>query len=76
MYDDEFGAPTELGATSWRVARRTDEASTPELRSLQGVAVYLRADGTRYALFESPYWLDRVENEQPELTLDRMLAEG
>ena len=38
--EHEFGAPTELSATSWRVARQTDEASTPELRSLQGVAVY------------------------------------
>ena len=27
--EHEFGAPTELSATSWRVARRTDEASTP-----------------------------------------------
>jgi peptide chain release factor 3 len=74
--EHEFGAPTELGATSWRVARRTDEASTPELRSLQGVAVYLRADGTRYALFESPYWLARVENDHPELSLEKLVAEG
>ena len=74
--EHEFGAPTELGATSWRVARRTDEASTPELRSLQGVAVYLRADGTRYALFESPYWLARVEDDHPELTLEKLVAEG
>ena len=27
--EHEFGAPTELSPTSWRVARRTDEASTP-----------------------------------------------
>ena len=57
--DQEFGAPTELSPTSWRVARLTDEASTPTLRGLQGVAVYLRSDGTRYALFESPYWMAR-----------------
>jgi peptide chain release factor 3 len=74
--ENEFGAPTELGATSWRVARRTDEASTPELRALQGVAVYLRADGTRYALFESPYWLARVEGDHPELVLEKLVAEG
>ncbi len=48
--EHEFGAPTELSATSWRIARRTDEASTPTLRGLHGVAVYRRADGTRYAL--------------------------
>ena len=28
------------------------------------------------ALFESPYWLARVEADQPELRLDRLVAEG
>jgi peptide chain release factor 3 len=74
--EHEFGAPTELSPTSWRVARKTDEASTPTLRGLQGVAVYGRADGTRYALFESPYWLARVEGDHPDLVLDRLVAEG
>ena len=74
--EHEFGAPTELSPTSWRIARKTDEASTPSLRGLQGVAVYARADGTRYALFESPYWLARVEGDHPDLTLDKLVAEG
>jgi hypothetical protein len=43
---------------------------------MHGVAVYLRADGTRYALFESPYWLARVEGDHPDLVLDRLVAEG
>jgi hypothetical protein len=43
---------------------------------MQGVAVYARAEGTRYALFESPYWLARVEQDHPELTLERLVAEG
>ncbi len=74
--EHEFGAPAELSPTSWRVARRTDEASTDDLRGMQGVAVYARADGTRYALFESPYWLARVEGDHPGLTLERLVAEG
>ena len=74
--EHEFGAPTELNPTTWRVARKTDEASTPDLRSMHGVAVYARADGTRYALFESPYWLARVEADHPGLTLERLVAEG
>ena len=74
--EHEFGAPVELSATTWRIARRTDEASTPALRAMQGVAVYARADDTRYALFESPYWLARVEGDHPELTLERLVAEG
>jgi len=74
--ESEFGAPTELSPTSYKVARRTDEASEPALRRMRGVTVLRRADGSRLALFESPYWLERVENENPELTLDRLVAEG
>ena len=74
--ENEFGAPTELLPTSYTVARRTDEESEAGLRALPGVEVMARADGTRYALFESPYWLARVEAEHSELTLDRLVAEG
>jgi peptide chain release factor 3 len=74
--ENEFGAPTELLPTRYTVARRTDEASEQGLRALPGVEVLARADGTRYALFESPYWLARVEAEHAELTLDRLVAEG
>ncbi len=74
--EHEFGAPTELSPTSYRVARRTDEASEAALRRMRGVAVMQRADGSRLALFESPYWLERVEQENPELTLERLVAEG
>ena len=41
-----------------------------------GVRVLQRADGQWLALFESPYWLARVESEHPELTLQRLVAEG
>jgi peptide chain release factor 3 len=74
--ENEFGAPTELSATNYRVARRTDEASEPALRRMRGVTVLRRADGSRLALFESPYWLERVESEHPELRLERLVAEG
>jgi peptide chain release factor 3 len=74
--ESEFGAPVELSPTSYRVARRTDEASEPALRRMRGVTVLRRADGTRLALFESPYWLERVEQENPELLLERLVAEG
>jgi peptide chain release factor 3 len=74
--EHEFGAQAELSPTPYTVARRTDEASAPALRGMPGVRVLARADGTLYALFESPYWLARVEAESPELTLDRLVAEG
>ncbi len=74
--ENEFGAPTDLSPTNYKVARRTDETSEPALRRMRGVTVLRRADGSRLALFESPYWLERVESENPELTLDRLVAEG
>jgi hypothetical protein len=43
---------------------------------MPGVRVLARAGGTLYALFESPYWLARVAGDHPELTLDRLVAEG
>jgi peptide chain release factor 3 len=46
------------------------------LRAMRGVDVLSRRDGTLLALFESPYWLERIEADQPELTLERLLAEG
>jgi peptide chain release factor 3 len=74
--ESEFGAPVELAMTRYQLARRTDEASRAELRAMQGVDVLTRSDGTLLALFESPYWLERLEKEHPELTLDRLVAEG
>jgi len=74
--ENEFGAPVELSSTGYTVARRTDASSAAPLRAMSGVTVLARADGTLLALFESPYWLDRVQNEQPGLMLERMVAEG
>ncbi len=74
--ENEFGAPVELSPTSYRVARRTDAASADQLRSMRGVRIVERADGTMLALFESTYWVERLEQEHPDLTLDRLVAEG
>ncbi|MDY7104770.1 MAG: peptide chain release factor 3 [Actinomycetota bacterium] len=74
--ENEFGAPVEITPTSYRIARVTDEESEPELAAMQGVTVLRRSDGTRLALFESVYWLQRLEAERPELRLDRLVAEG
>lgn len=74
--ETEFNAPVELTMTRYRVARRTDEDSRAALRAMQGVDVLERSDGVLLALFESVYWLERLEREQPELTLERLVAEG
>ncbi len=73
---NEFGAPVELRPTSYRVARRTDAPSAEALRRQRGVRVLARSDGTLLALFESTMWLQRLEDEQPDLVLERLVAEG
>jgi peptide chain release factor 3 len=60
--------------TNYSEARLTDDESTPDLRSMQGVDVLAKADGTLLALFESPYWLARLIGERPELTLEKLVA--
>jgi len=74
--ENEFGAPVELTATPYTIARRTDAESKSELRAMQGVEVMSRDDGTILALFESKFWMDRVIADHPNLTLERMIAEG
>jgi peptide chain release factor 3 len=74
--ENEFGAPVELNSTSWTTARVTDEESAEKLRGMSGVTVARRSDGELLALFESPYWLQRLEADQPELVLDRLIGEG
>ena len=74
--ENEFGATAELTATSYSIARRTDPESSARLRAMQGVDVLRREDGTHLALFESKYWMDRVLADHPELTLERLVAEG
>ncbi len=74
--ENEFGAPVELLPTSYRLARRTDDAGAEALKGMRGVRVLCRADGTILALFESQYWVERLEQEQPELLLERLVAEG
>ena len=73
--EHEFGAPARLEPTSWKVARRTDEDSEAELRRMPGTTVLHRADGTRLALFENPFWLDRLAADHPGLTLEKLPAQ-
>jgi len=74
--ENEFGAAAELTPTRFTIARKTNAESMAGLRAMQGVDVLVRDDGTHLALFESRYWMDRVLQDHPELTLERMIAEG
>ena len=73
--EHEFGAAVELDPIPHRVARRTDEATARALRSTTGVRVLARTDGTLLALFESPFWLQRLEADHPDWCLEHIVAD-
>ena len=70
----EFGARADLEPTPHKLARRTDAATAAGLRTVRAARVLVRRDGTLLALFESPWWLQRVQNEHPDWTLDAIIT--
>ncbi len=72
--EHEFGAAVELSPAPYRVARRTDEQTAARLSGVLGATVLERSDGTLLALFESPFWLERIKGEHPDWFLEPILA--
>jgi peptide chain release factor 3 len=72
--EHEFNSPVRLEGSPFSVARRTDEDSRGTLARMRGIEVYERSDGTPVALFPDEYRLQRVERDNPELTLDNILG--
>jgi len=68
--EHEFNSPVRLETAPFGVGRRTDEESRSTLERMRGIEVYERADGTPVALFPDEYRLQRIERDNPELTLD------
>jgi peptide chain release factor 3 len=66
----EFGAPAEIAPAGYQSIRLTDKESAPRLRAIGGIRVLTRSDGAMVALFESIYRMQRLLNDEPELTLD------
>ncbi len=73
--EHEFGAAVEISPTADKVARRTDAATAEHLRSTSGARVLTRTDGVLLALFTSPRWLERVESDHPDWTLDPIVVD-
>lgn len=71
---NEFGAPIELSQSRFTLARRTDEPSRGALIRMNGVEVLKRSDGVLLALFESKYWLNHLLANNPDLTLEPLVA--
>ena len=72
--DVEFNSPIEILSAPYDSIRLTDEASAKRLREIGGIRVMARGDGRLVALFESRYRLQRIEADEPQLTLDHIVA--
>ncbi|HEY3485417.1 MAG TPA: peptide chain release factor 3, partial [Ilumatobacteraceae bacterium] len=72
--DVEFGAPIEVLSAPYEAIRLTDAMSAERLRAIGGIRILHRGDGELVALFESRYRLQRLVNDEPELTLAPIVA--
>ncbi len=73
--EHEFGAKVQLEHLEYSLARRTDASSAPALSRARGAEVLTRdRDGALLALFTDKWRLASVVRDQPELTLEPLVA--
>ena len=72
----EFGAPTEIVSAPYQAIRLTDKQSADRLRQIGGIRILTRGDGELVALFENRYRLQRLMSDEPELTLEPIIADA
>ena len=72
----EFGAPTEIVSAPYQAIRLTDKESAVRLRQIGGIRILTRGDGALVALFENRYRLQRLMSDEPELTLEPIIADA
>jgi len=70
----EFAVPVRLSPTEYKIARLTDQQGEASLAGSWEADVLRRSDGVRFALFKSPFQLERLERERPEIVLERIVA--
>lgn len=70
----EFNVDTVIEPLGYSLARRTDEASAPELARQRGVEVFTRTDGAILALFSDKWRLQYIEKEHENLLLEPLVA--
>ena len=58
----------------YQAIRLTDKESSERLRRIGGIRILTRGDGALVALFENRYRLQRLESDEPELTLLPIVA--
>lgn len=70
----EFNAPTEILNAEYQAIRITDKESAKRLREIGGIRIMRRRDDQLVALFTNRYRLQRLESDEPELTLKPIIA--
>ncbi|TFC79432.1 peptide chain release factor 3 [Cryobacterium sp. TMS1-20-1] len=68
----DFGADIRMEELPYQVARRTDPVGAGRLGSLRQVEVLTRSDNTLLALFSTPWRLQAVSRELPDLVLESL----
>ncbi|HET9078880.1 MAG TPA: peptide chain release factor 3, partial [Acidimicrobiales bacterium] len=71
--EHEFGAAISLSGPHERIVRRTDEPTAASLTTIGGVDILRRRDGVLLAVFQSPYWLARIQSDHPDWTLEQIV---
>ncbi|MEX2555964.1 MAG: peptide chain release factor 3 [Actinomycetota bacterium] len=71
----EFGARVDLSPLDYTIARLTDAAGEPLLRLWREAEVLHRANGARYALFRSQFWLERFQKDHPDVWLETVFVD-
>jgi hypothetical protein len=58
-----------MTGSPYQAIRGTDDTSADRLRQIGGIRILDRADGTKVALFENIYRLQRLLVDEPKLML-------
>ena len=71
----EYNVETVTEPVPYSVARRTDAESAEALGRQRGVEIFTRSDGELIALFGDKWKLAFVEKENPDLTIEPLIAD-
>ncbi|MBZ8176254.1 peptide chain release factor 3 [Corynebacterium sp. 3HC-13] len=72
---NEYNVETETDPVPYSVARRTDAATAPKLARQRGVEIFTRTDGELIALFGDKWRLQFIQKENPDFTLEPLVAD-
>ena len=61
-------------SADYQAIRITDKETAPRLREIGGIRILRRSDDALVALFQSRYRLQRLEADEPSLTLTPIIA--